>query len=179
MKHRRLSSNEFNLIFVAFIILFLILMLFSDLFIIFNLIISFLWLIRYSLVKFLSRKLPGKSIWRSRRLMEVHISGLAKGNAFEFVRINMDSIISGLKQNKDVVFYSWHRSPKDFDRLFGKYAEIKEVKGFERFAQLFGNKHYKKKDVKYPLTKVYIHFNRVDEHGLNHLKRFAKIRSQE
>jgi hypothetical protein len=177
---RTLSINEMNILISSSALIstiVLLIFLYSPLCMIVALIVDcifFIWIFRLFGMMFYSKwilKLPGKSLLRTRKLIEVHIGGLAKSSAFRFLSINSKSVLVAHQLKKDAVFYSWHRNPEKYKEFFGDCADIVIVNGFERFAQLFRNKSYKSDEVKYPLTRVYVYWSKLDDHTIAKLER--------
>ncbi|KAF6630678.1 hypothetical protein H6F38_14720 [Paenibacillus sp. EKM208P] len=180
---RTLSINEMNILISSSALIstiMLLVFLYSPFCVIAALIvycIFFFWIFKLLWMMFYSKwilKLPGKSILRTRKLIEVHVGDLAKNEASKFLSINSKSVLVAHQLKKDAVFYSWHRSPEKYKEFFGDCADIVTVEGFERFAQLFRNRSYKPEEVEYPLTRVYVFWNKLDDHTIAKLERHVK-----
>ncbi|WP_342423067.1 hypothetical protein [Paenibacillus sp. FSL E2-0178] len=181
MKKRMLSLNEMNWAVSVVMSVFLLLSFVKVEFYFLSLASVLLWVIKYYYLRFKSRKLPGKSIYRSRMLIEIHMGNKAKGDFDVFLSMVAQSVLFAHDKGLDCVFYAYHLSPRAIKKYLGNVGEIKKTTGFERFAQLVGNRFYKdylstrsNKPVN-QLSRVYIKWNNISPQDITQLKALAQL----
>jgi hypothetical protein len=185
MKKRMLSLNEMNWVVVVVMFGFFLLSFVKVEFYVLSIGSGLLWLIKYYYLRFKSRKLPGKSIYRSRTLIEIHMGNKAKGDFKVFLSMIAQSILFANEKGIDCVFYTYHLSPRGIKKYLGNMGEIKRTTGFERLAQLVGNKFYKKyrttrgKKPINQLSRVYIKWSNLSPQEITYLKELAQLKQVE
>jgi hypothetical protein len=180
-KERTLSINEINLITTMILLFGLVIFVSGFVTIAFVIYVTaIIFISKKELYRFKSKKLnlPGKSVLKSKNEMEIHIGASAKGELDNFFSIACKSIIYSYQNSLTCTFYSWHFSNKFLRKHLGDNVEISEVEGFERFAQLFGNRFYyndkkekKKSNRKInPLMKVVVNKGSFNQKTLDSIK---------
>lgn len=132
------------------------------------------------LISSMMMNLPAKSKYNHYDdVIEIHINRMCKGSKKKCAEYCALTIITALRLNKDVIFYTYLFHPRSLNKLFGDAIEIQYPEKFDWFVNfaasyLYGYLRIGQKTK--PFIKAHIDIKKLDEDTISKLYKLIDVK---